>query len=99
MLPVGEADGPNSQDHPVGANCQGVFTVVSLKATVPPGIIVTEDVAPVELVKLVYGAEGIGPWTLIIPSGVLSKSGNPSGILSSLPGVTCLSIGISAYLI
>lgn len=40
MLPVGEADGPNTQFHPVGANCQGLLTLVSKNFTVPPGVIV-----------------------------------------------------------
>ena len=39
------------------------------------------------------------PFLVITPSGVESKSGYPIGTLSSLPGVLCLTIAISAYLI
>jgi hypothetical protein len=99
VLPVGDAVFPNSQYHPVGANCQGDLTLVSLKETVAPIAGKTAVVAPVLVAKFVYGGVGTGPCLVVTPSGVLSKLGDPNGTLSSLPGVLCIKIGISAYLI
>ena len=48
---------------------------MSLNDTVPPGATITDAVAPVELVKSVYGGVGIGPLRVVTPSGVESKSG------------------------
>ena len=75
VLPVGEAVAPKFQAKPVGANCHGVTGVVDTKATVPPATMEIPPVAPVAVAKFVYGAAGIGPWLVVIPSGVLSKSG------------------------
>ena len=58
MLPVGEAVAPKFQSHPVGPALKGTKGEVSLNPTVPPGTTVTEEVNPVALEKLVYGAEG-----------------------------------------
>jgi hypothetical protein len=99
VLPVGDAVLPNSQYHPVGANCQGDLTLVSLKETVAPMIGKISVVAPVLVAKFVYGGVGTGPCLVVTPSGVVSKLGDPNGTLSSLPGVLCIKIGISAYLI
>jgi hypothetical protein len=87
MLPVGEAVAPKFHTHPVGANCQGDITLVSLNETVPPGIICTDEVAPVAVEKSVYGGVGIGPFLVVTPSGVLSNEGDPIGTLSNRPGV------------
>ena len=53
ILPVGEAVAPKFQFHPVGPALKGRKGLVSLNPTVPPGTMVTEEVNPVALVKLV----------------------------------------------
>lgn len=87
MLPVGEARLPNSQYHPVGANCHGDLTLVSRKSTVAPDSKKNWVVTPVLVEKFVYGGVGIGPCLVVTPSGVVSKLGDPKGTLSNLPGV------------
>lgn len=80
-----------------------VKPVVVLTFIVEPELVApaaeTYSAGPVAHEKFVYGGVGTGPTLVVIPSGVESKSGYPKGILSSLPGVFCFNIAISAYLI